>query len=137
MVDVVKMGLTTHNELMSEVKGMLRVIAEDEEQGSGGMAEARRFKTFYKQYDGLHDALGEPLIPSQDGAHSRQKMEGQNSRAESNKFGKNLVAQTKSRKITPSLVNKYVTTGKVFKAGDAPDRPRTKSESPRSRSAKV
>ncbi|XP_030839844.1 serine/threonine-protein kinase SMG1 isoform X2 [Strongylocentrotus purpuratus] len=50
MVDVVKMGLTTHNELMSEVKGMLRVIAEDEEGGSAGMAEAQRFKTFYKQY---------------------------------------------------------------------------------------
>ncbi|XP_063961813.1 serine/threonine-protein kinase SMG1-like [Lytechinus pictus] len=50
MVDVVKMGLTTHNELMSEVKGMLRVIAEDEEGGRAGMAEAQRFKTFYKQY---------------------------------------------------------------------------------------
>ena len=29
--------------------GMLRVIAEDEDDGSGGMAETRRFKT-YKQY---------------------------------------------------------------------------------------
>ena len=63
MVDVVKMGLTTHNELMSEVKGMLRVIAEDEDDGSGGMAEARRFKTFYKQYsETFANMLGKILM---------------------------------------------------------------------------
>ncbi|XP_072167614.1 serine/threonine-protein kinase SMG1-like [Diadema setosum] len=57
MVDVVKMGLTTHNGLMSEVKGMLRVIAEDEEEGGSGMAEARRFKSFYKQYSETFAAM--------------------------------------------------------------------------------
>ena len=105
--------------------------------GSGSGSDTR---AFYKRHDGLYDALGEPLIPSQYGAHSRQR-EGQtnNFRAESNHFGRNLVdgANSKSRKITPSLVNKYVTTGKIYKGNEAPARFRAKSESPRSRSAKT
>ena len=72
---------------------------------------------------------GSPLIPSQDGAHRKQKLERQASggddkipfpSGETNTFGRHLVggAHAKNRKITPSLVNKYVTTGKVYGSGE-------------------
>jgi metal transporter CNNM len=70
-------------------------------------------KSFYRQYGGVHDVRGSPLIPSQDGAHRKQKLERQASggddkipfpSGETNTFGRHLVggAHAKNRKITPS-----------------------------------
>ena len=104
-------------------------------QGKGPSENA----TFYKSIDGMVDSNGNLLIPSQDGAHRLQVGKHQTGDlAESNRYGKTLSKNSKWRKITPSLVNKYVTKGHNYKVEDDSPRGRSQTESAKgSRSAKM
>ena len=76
--------------------------------------------SFYRKYDGVYDELGVPLIPPQDGAHMEQLLSTSpstgSSLAAQNTLGKHFLGSM-SKKVTPSLVNKYV-KAKYYAVGD-------------------